>query len=176
MNKQEIIDLSYKIGTGLLSEHVKERCNITNVLPILAATLTETQLQENQTDLTLLHTSLISSHTYDLDKLELNKIREDSLFKLDITENDHIVDCQPEHLYRAYHFTGALHIEFDKIHTQFKLLNPKNSYLIYCTHGTQSAIAAEQLQQAGFEVYAFSGGIHNLKKCYPEKIISHTHG
>ena len=170
MNKQEIIDLSYKVGTGLLSEHVKERCHITRVLPTLAAIPKETQIQENQTDSTLLQISLSSSQTYNLDKLDLSKLRENSLFKLNITENDHIIDCQPKHLYKAHHFVGALHIEFDEIHTKFKLLNPKDSYLIYCTYGTQSAIAAEQLQQMGFEAYAFSGGIHNLKKRYPKKM------
>ena len=170
MNKQEIIDLSYKIGTGFLSEHVKERCNITNTLPVLAANLKKTQAEEDKTNLSLLHASLKSSQLFDLNIVELKKIREDSLFKVEITENDHIIDCQPEHLYRSRHFIGASHIEYDKVQTQFKLLDPKKSYLIYCTYGTQSAIIAEYLQQRGLEAYAFLGGINSLKKRYPEKM------
>ena len=170
MNKQEIIDLSYKIGTGFLSEHVKERCNITNTFPVLAAGFKETQAEEDKTNPNILHESLNSSEMFDLNEIELKKIKEDSLFKVEIKENDHVIDCQPEHLYRAYHFIGASHIEFDKMQTQVKSLDPKKSYLVYCTYGTQSAIAAEYLQQMGLEAYAFLGGMNSLKKNYPDKI------
>ena len=172
MNKQEIIDLSYKIGTGFLSEHVKERCNITNTFPVLAANLKETQGEEDKTNLNIFHESLKFSKMFDLNKIELKKVREDSLFKVEVTENDHIIDCQPEHFYKVHHFIGASHIEFDKIQTQFKSLDPKKSYLIYCTYGTQSAMAAEYLQQMGLEAYAFLGGINSLKKSYPDKMTS----
>ena len=172
MNKQEIIDLSYKIGTGFLSEHIKERCNITNTFPVLAASFRETQAQEDKTDINILYKSLKSSEIFDLSTVELKQVREDSLFKMEITENDHIIDCQPKHLYRAHHFIGASHLEFDKIQTQFKSLDPKKSYLIYCAHGTQSAMVAEYLQQMGLEAYAFLGGINSLKKRYPKKISS----
>ena len=172
MNKQEIIDLSYKIGTGFLSEHVKERCNITKTFPVLAAGLKEVQIQEDKTDLNLLYESLKFSEISDLNAVDLKDIREDSLFKIEITENDHIIDCQPKHLHKAHHFIGASHIEFDKIRTQIKSLDPKKSYLIYCTYGTQSAMAAEYLQQMGLEAYAFLGGINSLKKHYPEKVTN----
>ena len=172
MDKQEIIDLSYKIGTGFLSERIKERCNITNTLPVLAASIRETQVQEDKTNLNIFHKSLKSSEIFDLNKIELKKVREDSLFKVEITENDHLIDCQPKHLHKAHHFIGASHIEFDKIQTQFKSLDPKKSYLIYCTYGTQSAMAAEYLQQMGLEAYAFLGGVNSLKKHYPDKMTS----
>ena len=170
MNKQEIIDLSYKVGTGFLSEHVKERCNITNTFPVLAASLKEAQAQEDKTDINILYESLRSSETFDLSTIELRKVREDSLFKTKIIENDYVIDCQPKHLYRACHFTGASHIEFNNIQKQLKSLDPKKSYLIYCTYGTQSAMAAEYLQQMGLEAYAFLGGINSLKKHYPKKV------
>ena len=173
MNKQEIIDLSYKIGTGFLSEHVKERCNITNTFPVLAANYEVTQIQESKTDINILYKSLKSSEIFDLNIIELKQLRKESLFKVEITKNDHIIDCQPKHLYRAHHFIGASHLEFDKIQTKVKSLDPKKSYLIYCTYGAQSAMAAEYMQQRGLEAYAFLGGIRRLKKQYPKKMSLH---
>ena len=170
MNKQEIIDQSYKIGTGLLSEHVKERCNITRSLPTLSATLHETHIQENQMNPDILNQSLASHQVFDLEQLELSQLRKTSLFKAEITERDILIDCQPEHFYKGCHFKGSLHIDFDQIHTQCKHLDPEKTYIIYCTYGTQSAIVAEYLQQMGFEAYAFEGGVHHLKKLYPNDI------
>lgn len=167
MNKQEIIDQSYKIGTGFLSEHIKERCNITQTFPALAVTLDKVRTQESAMDSKLLEACLASHQIFDLEKLQMNKLRHKVLFKSEIAPNDQIIDCQMEGLYKARHIKGAMHMNLSQIHTQRHLLNPKQTYLIYCTYGTQSAMVAEYLQQMGFEAYAFAGGLHQIKKLYP---------
>ena len=167
MDKQEIIDQSYRIGTGFLSEHIKERCHITHTFPTLAATSQECKAQEGQMNSLLLDTCLASSQKFNLDTLDIKKLQKTSLFKTQIAKEDHIIDCQPRHLYKSHHLRQALHIEPDLMQTKIKSLDPQKSYLIYCTYGTISAMMAEYLQQKGFEAYAFLGGIQNLKKLYP---------
>ncbi len=164
--KEEIIAQAEQISTAFLSEKVQEHCSITKGSPVIFAKPQKVKREEGKLDTALLADALLNKKYLDVFALKAEDLRRDFILVDAISENDIPVDCQPTHLYRAWHLKHAVRIDPEHFVDSLGALDKKKRYVLYCTYGTQTPAFAEIMQQRGFDAYAFNGGIKQLKFDY----------
>ena len=75
-----------------------------------------------------------------------------------------VIDVRTPAEYAAGHVAGALNIDVEgqDFAASIEELDKDASYLVYCRSGRRSAIAAEQMADAGFTDIADAGGLAEL--------------
>ncbi|MCX5923694.1 MAG: rhodanese-like domain-containing protein [Candidatus Dependentiae bacterium] len=91
-----------------------------------------------------------------------NKTSEPKLIVINVLDKSNFEDC---------HITGSINIPFEAIEDEMKILDKKDSYVLYCSNYacTAAPFAANLMKEAGFEHAAFfPGGIVDwYQKGYP---------
>jgi tRNA uracil 4-sulfurtransferase len=163
-DKEEIIERAKHIGTAALSEQVKEYCAIAPGHPVTAATVRRVDDEEAKMDLSILDRAVSGRKLLDLRALTPTDLAAPYLFVEDVPEGAVILDCRPAAQYKAWHLKGARHIEEWELLRDFKRLDKKPVYVLYCAHGIQTAYLAERMQRHGYEAYSFRGGVRGVMK------------
>ena len=164
LDKQEIVDQARLIGTAPLSEKVKEYCAIAPKRPVTAATPEKVDEQETGMDLAILRRATAARRMVDLDAVTPTDLRAPYLFADDIPAEAIVLDCQPPHMFEAWHVAGAANRDPASLIENFRKLDKAKTYILYCTFGTQTPVLAEVMQQAGYDAYAFRGGISQVRR------------
>jgi rhodanese-related sulfurtransferase len=75
-----------------------------------------------------------------------------------------IIDVRTPGEFAAGHLDGAVNIDVQAADFGDRIaeLDPDGAYLVYCRSGRRSAIAAEQMAEAGFTDIADAGGLAEL--------------
>ncbi len=75
-----------------------------------------------------------------------------------------VIDVRTPSEYAAGHLAGAQNIDVEAADfgTRIAALDKNAPYLVYCRSGRRSAIAAEQMKQAGFTDVVDAGGMTDL--------------
>ena len=69
-----------------------------------------------------------------------------------------VIDVRTITEWRAGHYPKALHIPVDKINEKTTTELPKKGLLVYCNTGQRARLAAEKLEELGFQnVYYIAG-------------------
>ena len=163
-DKQEIIKLSYKIGTGTLSEKVTELCGISQGQPVTQAKYYKVLAMEGALDSNLTEDIYRSQQKIGLDDLDREALQQPYLFSPQPIAGAKFIDCQESAMHRRWSAPDSLHIPFEQLLQCYQSLKKTQPYLLYCTFGTKAPYAAELMQQAGYEAYAFTGSVKKLKK------------
>ena len=163
-DKEEIIERARHIGTAALSEQVKEYCAIAPGHPVTAAREERVLAEERKMDLTVLDRALAGVKKLNVRQLSPTDLVAPYIFKSEIEPDAVVIDCRTEQQFEAWHLEGALHKEEWELARDFKRLDKNRRYLLYCSHGIQSAAIAEKMQRHGYEAYSFKGGVSALKK------------
>lgn len=163
-DKQEIVDEAKRIGTAPLSERVKEYCAIATDRPVTAGRRGKVAAEEAKLDLGVLERAVAARKVIDVTAVGPRDLRMPYLFTREIPADAIVIDCQPRHMYRAWHVPDAEHYEPNELLERLKRLDKNRTYVLYCTHGTQTPYLAEVMQQRGFEGYAFEGGLSEVKR------------
>lgn len=161
--KNEIIALSRKIGTFNLSEHVQEYCNLVPNKPVTRASVDAVDIQDQGVSDDLIELSLEEAETYQVLKLDFDKLMTEYLFVDQIPSNAQIIDCRPARHYDHWHFPGSKNFPIEDLLAQYKHWDRTDTYVLYCPFGLQSAVAAEKMQNAGYNAYSFKGGLRSLR-------------
>jgi thiamine biosynthesis protein ThiI len=161
-DKDEIIARARMIGTAALSEQVKEYCAITPGRPVTAAKMVSLDAQDALVDLSLLETAVQQRKVIDLPNIKPADMVAPYLFAEDIPEGAKIIDCRPAAQYKAWHLKGAEHREEWDLLRDYRKLDKKDTYILYCAHGIQTAYLAEKMQRSGYEAYSFRGGLRGV--------------
>lgn len=161
-DKEEIIARARDIGTAALSEQVKEYCAIAPGRPVTAASVASVDAEESKLDLTVIDDVVASRRLLDLRSLTATDLVAPYLFTSEIPADAVVLDCRTEAQYRAWHLPGAERREEWDLLREFRRLDRDRTYVLYCTHGIQTAYLAEKMQRAGFEAYSFKGGVRGL--------------
>jgi len=161
--KNEIIDLSRKIGTHDISAGVQEYCAITPKRPATRSHPDQVLKYEEQLGGFEFYQELaeqveiIKVHQVDPDQMLYLKAVTDQIPKnaiwIDLRE-----DLQPplEH--------PSVQIPFTDLLAEPEQLEKDKTYLLLCPAGTESAELAFILQEMGYDTYSFQGGIVKLNK------------
>src|SRR5690606_2849908 len=91
------------------------------------------------------------------------------LFIEDVPEGAVIIDTRSQAQYRTWHLKNALHMEEWELLRDFKHLDRDPTYVLYCSHGIQTAYLAERMQRQGYEAYSFRGGVRGVMRYAQEK-------
>lgn len=167
-DKPEIMERARAIGTAELSENVPEYCNLSPRRPAVRSGRRRLEAEEAKLDSALLEAAVEQAKELDLLGLSDADMAEPYIFTGTFPADAEIIDCQPESHYRAWHLPGAVNRPADKLAIHFDRLPKDRTYVLYCAHGTASAMLAEMMQQAGYEAYAFRGDLKRVKEAAAE--------
>jgi phage shock protein E len=83
---------------------------------------------------------------------------------VEMLDNRTVIDVRTPAEYAEAHVVGALNIDVQSADftTRVEELDKDEPYLIYCHSGRRSAIAADQMAEAGFTDIADAGGLTDL--------------
>lgn len=163
-DKQEIIALANKVGTGLLSEKVVELCGIGKGQPVINAKYKRVLELERDWPQDLEEEIYRSRMKILLQQVDAASLRQPYLFVDQIYPQAKVMDCQEEQWQRAWSFPGAVLTSFDRLSRDYWTLSKDGVYILYCTFGSKTPYLVEMMQQSGYEAYAFNGGVKALKK------------
>ena len=75
-----------------------------------------------------------------------------------------IVDLRPRHEYRAWHWPGAVHLEYFQALRAFRSFDAAKRYVLYCEVGLKSAHLAELMQAEGMRAQHVPAGALALRR------------
>lgn len=168
-DKNDIIALAERVGTGALSARVKEYCAILPDRPVTAAKPHAVDDEESRLDLSLLERVVADRKVLDLRELTAAELVEPYVFTSEVPEGAVVIDCRSAHQYRAWHYPGARHASPRELTHDLKKLDRDATYVLYCEAGVQTAPLAEIMQRVGYEAYSFRGGTRALKRWLEER-------
>jgi tRNA uracil 4-sulfurtransferase len=163
-DKDEIIDRARAIGTAGLSEQVKEYCAIAPGRPVTAASVEAVDREESAIDASVVERAVAGRKVLDLRDLTATDLVAPYLFIDEVPADAIVLDCRPEHQYRAWHLPGAEQADEYELLRQYRRLDRDRRYVLYCGHGIQTAHIAERMQRSGYEAYSFRGGAARLRR------------
>ena len=161
-DKVEIIRLAERIGTAMLSAHIREYCAIVPDKPVTHAKPHAARDEESRMDLSVLDRAVAGHRVLNLRSLSDVDLVQPYIFATEVKENAVVFDCREPHHYRAWHYPGAEQRDLSDLAAQFRKLDKTRTYVLYCTFGVQSAYVAEAMQREGYEAYSFKGGLRQL--------------
>lgn len=163
-NKEEIIAQARRIGTYELSAAVSEYCAIVPRHPATRAPLQKILMEEQKLDLTLLGRAISERAVLDLRALKPEELAPPEIEIEEIPEGAVVIDLRSYSSYRAWHYPGAVYMDFFKALQDYASLDRERTYVLYCELGLKSAHLAELMRQAGYRAFNFKGGIKNLMR------------
>ena len=163
-DKREIVAEAERIGTAPLSARVREYCALTDARPVTAASAKRVAEEAAKLDPAVLDAAAADRRAFDLRNLNASDLRTPYLFTEEIPDGAVLVDCQPRRMFEAWHAPDAVHLDPASFADGLRNLNKARSYVVYCAHGTLAPRFVEIMQQAGYEAYAFRGGLGAVKK------------
>ena len=161
-DKLDIIRLAERVGTAVLSAHVKEYCAIQPDRPVTHAKPAAARDEESGVDLDVLAEAVAGRRTLDLRRLTDVDLVQPYIFATAIEDEAVVLDCREPHHFRAWHYPGAQQRDLTELAAQFRELDKDRRYVLYCSFGVQSAYLAEAMQREGYEAYSFKGGLRGL--------------
>lgn len=162
-DKEDIMDLAKTIGVYSECKEIKEYCQIAVQKPVTACHPERAEYEESHVDMSILDTVYESRKVLRLDTVDSYQLSSSYLFKEEIPEEAVVIDCQTDTLYDKFHHPKALHWDFYDLLSEYKSLSKDPTYVLYCTHGTQSVVLAEKMQKDGYEAFSLKGGIKNIQ-------------
>ncbi len=160
-DKEEIIDMSRRIGTHDLSSCVAEFCAIAPTLVTTKAKVHELENELNKIPSNLIDDTVSSIRIIDVLEAKPEELLPEEDIEIDyIPEEAIVVDMRPMEEYNKLRHPRAIHISQVRNWNEFK----GKTVILYCDHGHLSYIQARLLRKQGIKAYSLRGGINTLKK------------
>lgn len=161
-NKEEILALARRMGVEELAAAVGEYCDMVPRHPATRASLQEIEQDEAELDPRLLKDLVAARMVWKLRDLPPEALAPSGLETDRIPEGATILDLRSVPAYRAWHYPGALCLDFPRALEAYSSFDKSKPYVVVCEVGLKSAALAEKMQQAGFRAWHFGGGIRDL--------------
>lgn len=155
-DKEDIIDLSRKIGTEDFAKVMPEYCGVISKKPTIKAEKSKLEAEEANFDFSILDGVIENARIMDIRDIEKESKEqapeveqvtavEDNAVVLDIRSAEE-EEASPLELDSV----EVKHLPFFKLATQFGDLDQSKTYLLYCDRGVMSRLQALYLQEQGF--------------------------
>ena len=164
MDKEEIIELSRKVGTYALSARVQEHCAITDDRPATASRSRVLDAAEAGLDPELIRVLTDEAERVDVRALDLVELAGRALFVDGDLPGSIRIDMRPEDSRLAVPWEGAVVRSYDDLARGFKEFKQARPVVLVCPQGLLSAQIAERMQEAGLEAYSLRGGERGLRR------------
>lgn len=163
MDKMDIIDIAYKIGTGILSAKVVELCGITKGKAVRKSQPKKVVELEAEISREPTLQSLENLKEIKLAEVSGKELQSEYLYVDRIEQGYEVIDCRPHYEYKSWHYPNSINIDLPELLKKYKKLDKNKKYVLYCAFGSQTPVLAEIMQQSGFQAYAFQGGIRKVR-------------
>lgn len=163
-SKDEIIQRARALGTYEASAQVSEHCALVSSRPATGASREKVQAEEEKLDLELLAHVVEGREVYDLRALNLEQWEGTNVEIETVPEDATVLDIRPQFAFDAWHYPGAVQMDFNDARQQFDEFEPDETYVICCRVGLKSAHLAERMREAGYEAYSVKGGMKTLMR------------
>ena len=161
-NKDEIVELSRRIGTHDLSAKVPEYCALAPKNPETHAKLERLEEAESKLDLHRIPQLLSERAVIDLRALDLEKIRSAELGVEEVPTEAVVVDLRTPAAFKNWHYPGAVHLDYREAQKVYRSFDRQKTYFFYCEVGLKSAHLAELVHRTGGRGCYFNGGLRRL--------------
>jgi thiamine biosynthesis protein ThiI len=163
-NKDEIIAAARRIGTFDLSKVVSEYCDLVPRKPATSASLEAILGEEAEIDLGLLERCVDERAVIDLRETDVEELEIPDLEVEGIPEGAVVIDLRSKAEFDAWHYEGALWLDFAQAMKAYPSFDRSKTYVLYCEFGLKSAHLAEFMSKEGFHASNFRGGTRALKR------------
>ena len=164
MDKEEIIELSRKVGTYALSARVQEHCAITDDRPATASRSRVLDAAEAGLDPELIRVLTDEAERVDVRALDLVELAGRALFVDGDLPGSIRIDMRPEDSRLAVPWEGAVVRSYDDQARGLKEFKQARPVVMVFPQGLLSAQIAERMQEAGLEAYSLRGGERGLRR------------
>jgi thiamine biosynthesis protein ThiI len=161
-NKDEILGLARKTGVFDLAAAVGEYCDLAPKRPATRASLSEVLRGEAAMTPGRLEELVAARTIFELRSLDAAVLVPTGLETEAIPEGAAVLDLRSKPAWQAWHYPGALHLDFRHALESWPSFGRDRSYVLVCEVGLKSAHIAERMQQAGFRAWNFHGGIKEM--------------
>ncbi|GGK71165.1 tRNA uracil 4-sulfurtransferase ThiI [Amphritea balenae] len=156
MDKQDIIDITKRIGAFDMAKNIPEYCGVISDRPTTNAKLERIEEEEANFDYEVLDKALENAQIIAIDKIvEDINVHADIEAMTKVGANQVIIDIRAanEQERKPLNMPKAevLIIPFFNLETKFQELDQGKEYLLYCDKGVMSQMHAQNLQDKGFE-------------------------
>ena len=157
MDKQDIINISRKIGTEDFAKSIPEYCGVISQKPTVKAVLSKVESEEEKFSEGLIDSIVEAAVVIDI--REIAKSVDKQIASTEtvnvIDHNEVIIDVRsPEEEERDPLVVEGVEVKaipFFRLATQFTELAKDKTYLLYCDRGVMSKLQALYLQEQGYE-------------------------
>ncbi len=155
MDKQDIIDLTKKIGAYDMAKNIPEYCGVISDRPTTNAKLERIEEEESGFDYAVLDQALQDAQVITIDKIveDVNAHAQiEALTK--VGDGQALIDIRPSHEQERKPLNmpkcEVLTIPFFNLESEFATLDQAKEYLLYCDKGMMSQLHAQHLQEKGY--------------------------
>lgn len=152
-DKEDIIQISRKIGTEYIAAHMPEYCGVVSEKPSTAASLKRVLDEEKSFDLNLIDEVFEAREKTGALKVEHS---EDEILDMEIVafiQDETVIDIRDDEQRKKEPLkiaASVLEIPFYDLQKCFKDFDPQKKYLLYCEKGIVSSTHALALREQGF--------------------------
>ncbi|HWM91724.1 MAG TPA: THUMP domain-containing protein [Thermoanaerobaculia bacterium] len=161
-NKDEILAVARKMGVFDLSAAVGEYCDLVPKKPATRASLAEVLRGEAAMTPGRLEEVVEARTVFELRSLDDSVLSPSGLETDRVPEGAAVLDLRSKPAYQAWHYPGAIHLDFHHALGAWPSFGRDRDYVLVCEVGLKSAHLAEKMQQAGFRAWNFRGGLKEL--------------
>lgn len=162
-NKDEIIDLAHRIGTGPISATVAEYCALVPRRPATAATLAAVEAEEAKLDATLLARAVATREIVDVRDADPEASALPELAVEAIPPGAVVIDLRSRDEFKQWSLAGSVQLDFARALEALHAFSREQRYVAVCAFGLKSAHLAELMRKQGLDAYHFRGGTAALK-------------
>jgi thiamine biosynthesis protein ThiI len=150
------------MGVYDLSAAVGEYCDLVPKRPATKASLAEVLKDEAAMTRGRLEELVEARTVYDLRNLDESALSPTGLETDGIPEGATVLDLRSKPAWQAWHYPGALHLDFQHALDTWRSFDRERDYVLVCEVGLRSAHLAEIMRQDGFRASYFRGGLKDL--------------
>jgi tRNA uracil 4-sulfurtransferase len=161
-NKDEILALARQAGFHDPAAAVKEYCALVPRRPATRAALADVLREEAALDLDLLQRAVAGRRMHDLRGLDPDALAPSHLAIDHLPAGATLIDLRSAAAFRAWHYPGALHLDFARALAAYGSLPRDRAYVLVCEVGLKSADLAERMQRQGLSAHHLQGGVKEL--------------
>jgi thiamine biosynthesis protein ThiI len=170
-NKDEIIEVANRIGTGPLSAVVAEYCAMVPRRPSTSAKLDVVLEEESRIDPAVLEAAIANREVLNLRALDPDDTGLGELERAEIPCGAVVIDLRSKEEFRSWHYPDAVRLDFGDALDAYPSFARDRTYVIYCEFGLKSAHLAELMAREGLRAYHFRGGTRAIRR-YCEEMQS----
>lgn len=156
MDKQDIIDISVRIGTEEFVKNIPEYCAVISKNPTTKAKPEKIKAEEERFDFSVLDEAVANHRKVSITDIVADDLTREEVEVVQVTEqSDIIIDIRHPDEEEIKPFSmpdrEVLTIPFYQLRTRFTELDKEKHYLLYCEKGVMSQLHAMHLRDEGHE-------------------------